>query len=73
MCGGVVKRREDEMIFATEEMMAHRLRELQDEAARVRIKAPKANRPGRMPAPQAVLFRGRWTDLRQLAIDTLRL
>ena len=61
------------MIFATQEMMTHRLRELRDEAARVRIKAPKSTDAGRMPPPQAVLFRGRWTDLRQLAVDTLQL
>jgi hypothetical protein len=61
------------MIFATQEMMTHRLRELQDEAARVRIKEPAPARKGHMPAPQAVLFRGRWTSLRQLAIEALNL
>jgi hypothetical protein len=61
------------MIFATQEMMTHRLRELRDEAARVRIRDPKPASAGRLPVPQAVRFRGRWTDLRQLAVDTLQL
>jgi hypothetical protein len=63
---------EDVVIFATHKTMAYRVRELRDEAARVRIKAPKSAR-GRMPAAQPVLFGGRWTDLRQLAVDTRRL
>jgi hypothetical protein len=58
------------MIFATQEMMKYRLRELKAEAARTRMKAPRASREERTPPPRVVLFRGRRTNMRQLAIDT---
>ena len=58
------------MIYATQEMMKYRLRELRAEAAKVRVKEPRANREESTPPPRVVLFRGRRTNMRQLAIDT---
>ena len=52
--------KEDLMLsFATEEMIGYKLQELQAEAGRLKVHAPRASREERTPPPRVVVHRGR--------------
>ncbi len=55
--------------FATQEMIGYKLQELQAEAGRLKINAPRANREERTPPPRVVVHRCRAASLEQLAIE----
>ena len=55
--------------FATEEMIGYKLQELQAEAGRLKVHAPRASREERTPPPRVVVHRCRSTSLEQLAIE----
>ena len=55
--------------FVTEEMIGYKLQELQAEAGRLKVNAPRASREERTPPPRVVVHRGRSTSLQQLAIE----
>jgi len=57
--------------FATEEMIGYKLQELQAEAGRLKVNAPRASREERTSPPRVVVHRGRSTTLQQLAIEPL--
>ncbi len=57
--------------FATEEMIGYKLQELQAEAVRLKVNAPRASREERTSPPRVVVYRGRSTSLEQLAIEPL--
>jgi len=58
--------------FATKEMIDYKLQELQAEAGCLRVKEPRANREERTSLPRVVVYRGRLTSLKQLAIEAMR-
>ncbi len=55
--------------FATQEMIGHKLRELQAEAGRLKVKAPRANQEERASPPRVALYRGRSASLEELALE----
>ena len=57
--------------FATREMVAYKLQELQAEAGRLKINAPRANREERTSPPRVVVYRSRSASLEELAIEPL--
>ena len=57
--------------FATREMVAYKLQELQAEAGRLKINAPRANREERASPPRVVVCRSRSASLEELAIEPL--
>jgi hypothetical protein len=57
--------------FATKEMIEYRLRELQAEAGRLKINAPRANREERTSPPRFAVSRGHSASLEELAIEPL--
>ncbi len=57
--------------YVTEEMVGYKLKELQAEAGRLKVHAPRANREERTPPPRVVVYRSRLASLEQLAIEPL--
>ena len=57
--------------FATEEMIGYKLQELQAEAGRLKVHAPRASREERTPPPRVAVYRARSASLEQLAIEPL--
>ncbi len=55
--------------FATEEMIGYKLQELQAEAGRLKVHAPRASREERTSPPRVVVYRGRSASLEELAIE----
>ncbi len=55
--------------FATKEMIEYKLQELQAEAGRLKINAPRANREERISPPRVAVYRGRSASLEELAIE----
>ena len=55
--------------FATEEMIGYKLQELQAEAGRLKVHAPRASREERTPPPRVVVYRSRSASLEQLALE----
>ena len=55
--------------FATEEMVGYKLKELQAEAGRLRVNAPRASREERTSPPRVAVARGPSASLDQLAIE----
>ncbi len=56
--------------YVTEEMVGYKLQELQAEAGRLKVHAPRASREERTPPPRVVVYRGRSASLEQLAIES---
>jgi hypothetical protein len=55
--------------FATEEMVEYKLKELQTEAGRLKVNAPRANREERTSPPRVALYRSPAASLEELAIE----
>lgn len=55
--------------FVSEEMVGYKLQELQAEAGRLKVHAPRANREERTPPPRVVVYRSRSASLEELALE----
>ncbi len=55
--------------YVTEEMVGYKLRELQADAGRLKIHAPRASHEERTPPPRVVVYRSRSASLEQLALE----
>ena len=55
--------------YVTEEMVGYKLKELQAEAGRLKVHAPRASHEEWTPPPRVAVHRGRLASLEQLAIE----